>query len=111
MQEQEDFHKQVWQVAELIPHGKVTTYGAIAHYLNKPNAARMVGWAMNKSFSSMANIPAHRVVNRNGELTGKMHFGSPQLMEILLKEEGIEVENDRILNFDLYFWNPNIELL
>jgi methylated-DNA-protein-cysteine methyltransferase-like protein len=109
MQKEEDFFQQVWQVAQMIPHGKVTTYGAIANYLNKPNAARMVGWAMNKSFSSTQNIPAHRVVNRNGELTGKIYFGDPCLMEKLLKEEGVEVKNDKILNFHLYFWNPNNE--
>lgn len=110
MQKEEDFFRQVWQVVQLIPYGRFTTYGAIANYLNKPNASRMVGWAMNKSFSSSQNIPAHRVVNRNGELTGKMHFGDPSLMEKLLKEEGIEVCNDKINNFDTYFWNPNVEL-
>ncbi len=110
MQQKDDFFQQVWQVAQLIPYGKVTTYGAIANCLGKPNAARLVGWAMNKSFSSEQNIPAHRVVNRNGELTGKMHFGNPLLMEKLLKEEGIKVENNKILNLDSYFWNPNIEL-
>lgn len=105
-----DFFRQVWDVTALIPFGRVTSYGAIATYLGSPQSSRMVGWAMNKSHVSAINIPAHRVVNRNGLLTGKMHFGNPDWMEKLLNEEGIEVIDDQIVNFKNYFWDPNKEL-
>ena len=94
------FFEKVFQLAKLIPHGKVTSYGAIANYLGAKGSARMVGWAMNKSFSSTENIPAHRVVNRNGMLTGKHHFSTSYLMQQLLESEGIEVIDDKILNFN-----------
>lgn len=96
----------VFQVVKLIPEGKVTSYGAIANYLGLKSGARMVGYAMNASHSQ-ANIPAHRVVNRNGLLTGKHHFGNADEMERLLKLEGINVTDDKIQNFENHFWDPN----
>lgn len=105
------FHEQVWEVVKLIPKGKVTSYGAIAKYLSKAKASRMVGWAMNKAHQADAKVPAHRVVNRNGLLTGKNHFENINMMEQKLHQEGIKVENDKIINFDQHFWDPNIELL
>ncbi|MFH1297109.1 MAG: MGMT family protein [Bacteroidota bacterium] len=104
------FFKSVYDVVRLIPFGRVTSYGAIAEYLGSRGSARMVGWAMNASHSEVINLPAHRVVNRNGMLTGKRHFGAPGIMEQLLKSEGIEVEGDQIVNFEKYFWNPLTEL-
>ncbi len=89
----------------MIPKGKVTSYGAIANYLGSKGSARMVGWAMN-SAHQQTGIPAHRVVNRNGIITGKNHFSTPDEMKKLLNEEGIEVKNDQIINFDLVFWDP-----
>ena len=109
--ENDSFFQRVYDVAKLIPHGRVTSYGAIANYLGSKGAARMVGWAMNASHSSVEAIPAHRVVNRNGLLTGKHHFGSPGLMQQLLESENIEVKNDQILNFNLIFWDPAKELI
>ena len=103
------FHK-VYKVARLIPYGRVTSYGAIAAYLGAKGSARMVGWAMNASFTAKEDIPAHRVVNRLGMLTGKSHFGNPGLMQQLLENEGIEVADDRIVNFEKYFWDPIREL-
>jgi methylated-DNA-protein-cysteine methyltransferase related protein len=100
----------VYQVAALIPHGRVTSYGAIARYLGTARSARMVGWAMNNSHSQPLSVPAHRVVNRNGVLTGKHHFGSPNLMKELLLNEGLIIENDIILNFTERFWDPAKEL-
>jgi methylated-DNA-protein-cysteine methyltransferase related protein len=105
------FFDQVYQVAQLIPYGRFTTYGAIASYLGSKGSARMVGWAMNGSHHSLKNIPAHRVVNRIGMLTGKHHFGEPTLMQKLLESEGIKIENDQIIEFDKYFWDPAKELL
>jgi methylated-DNA-protein-cysteine methyltransferase-like protein len=102
----EDVHDVVCQ----IPRGRVTTYGAIANYLGTKMSARMVGWAMNASHHSPRSVPAQRVVNRNGMLSGKAHFATPTLMEELLKEEGVHVENDTIVNFKNIFWDPNVEL-
>lgn len=107
----QSFFEKVYQVVKLIPNGRVTSYGAIANYLGSRGSARMVGWAMNASHSSAAAIPAHRVVNRNGMLTGKHHFGSPGIMQQLLENEGIVVENDKILNFSKHFWDPSLELV
>ena len=107
----QSFFEKVYQVVKLIPNGRVTSYGAIANYLGSRGSARMVGWAMNASHSSAAPIPAHRVVNRNGMLTGKNHFGSPGIMQQLLENEGIIVENDKILNFSKHFWDPSSELV
>jgi len=90
----------------LVPHGRVTTYGAIARYLGSPGAARMVGWAMNQSHFHPEYIPAHRVVNRVGLLTGKHHFGSPGLMQELLENEGAIIRENRIVNLDDLFWDP-----
>ena len=97
--EHQSFFEPVYQVVRLIPYGRVTSYGAIAAFLGSKRSSRMVGWAMNASHSSIENIPAHRVVNRNGMLTGKFHFGEPGLRSQLLENEGIITENDRIVNF------------
>ncbi len=104
------FFQSVYEVVRLIPSGRVTSYGAIAEYLGSRGSARMVGWAMNASHTEVINLPAHRVVNRNGLLTGKRHFGAQGIMEQLLKSEGIEVKDDQIVDFDRHFWNPIIEL-
>lgn len=104
------FFQRVYSTVAQIPHGRVTSYGAIARYLGSGRSARMVGWAMNHSHHVEGNIPAHRVVNRAGMLTGKHHFGSPGLMQQLLENEGIGVEDDQIYNFEHYFWDPNTEL-
>lgn len=104
------FFSKVYEVVKLVPYGRVTSYGAIAEYLGSKGSARMVGWAMNASHSAPGNIPAHRVVNRRGLLTGKQHFGSPALMQQLLENEGIKVKNDQVVDFDNLFWNPMKEL-
>lgn len=104
-----DFFQQVYQVCELIPEGRITSYGAIAIYLGAARSSRMVGWAMNASHNYL-NVPAHRVVNRNGLLTGKFHFEGPKSMQRLLEKEGVEVMDDRIVEFDKLFWNPSVEL-
>lgn len=104
------FFEKVYQVAALVPYGRVTSYGAIARYLGSGRSARMVGWAMNGSHSHPLPVPAHRVVNRNGVLTGKHHFGTPNLMQELLENEGFVIEEDTILNFRERFWDPSIEL-
>jgi methylated-DNA-protein-cysteine methyltransferase related protein len=104
------FFELVYEVVKLIPKGRVTTYGAIAAYLGSKGSSRMVGWAMNASHLNVAQIPAHRVVNRNGMLTGKFHFGDPDLMAQLLMNEGAEIEDDRIVNFSQIFWNPAKEI-
>ena len=98
----------IYEVVRLIPHGRVTSYGAIAKYLGT-GGARMVGWAMN-ACHTMPEVPAHRVVNRNGVLTGKAHFGG-NIMQELLENEGLKVENDQIIDFQKYYWNPSDELL
>lgn len=105
-----DFYDQVYAVVRLIPAGKVTSYGAIAAYLGTTGSSRMVGWAMNKAGSQMPYVPAHRVVNRNGLLTGKHHFGSPTAMQELLEAEGIRVVENQIVDFEKHFWNPMTEL-
>jgi methylated-DNA-protein-cysteine methyltransferase-like protein len=99
----------IYQVVSLIPSGRVTTYGAIAGYLGSKGGARLVGWAMNASHGQ-ASIPAHRVVNRNGVLTGKNFFGGNRMQE-LLEAEGLTILNDQIQNFHSHFWDPSIELL
>jgi methylated-DNA-protein-cysteine methyltransferase-like protein len=106
----ETFFDRVYEVVKLVPNGRVTTYGAIARYLGSGGSARMVGWAMNSSHSSSVNIPAHRVVNRNGLLTGKHHFGGAEVMQQLLENEGIVVIDDRVIDFDKLFWDPAREL-
>ena len=103
--------EQVYAVVRLIPKGRVTSYGAIATYLGTAKSSRMVGWAMNGSHTVRPKVPAHRVVNRNGLLTGKHHFGSPTRMQELLEQERIRVEDDRIVDFKKLFWDPNTELI
>ena len=98
------------EVVRQIPKGRVSSYGAIARYLGTSLSARMVGWAMNAAHSVQPPVPAHRVVNRNGMLTGKAHFSPPTLMEELLKKEKIIVKEDKILDFNELFWDPSIEL-
>jgi methylated-DNA-protein-cysteine methyltransferase related protein len=110
MKKESDFFEQVWQVVELIPRGRVTSYGAIARYLGSPQASRTVGYAMNASHASTVKVPAHRVVNRNGLLTGKHWFGGSEVMQQLLESEGIAVMNDKIIDFEKYFWDPMKEL-
>ncbi len=105
-----DFFEKVYEVVKQVPAGRVTTYGAIANYLGTTGAARMVGWAMNASHSHAEFVPAHRVVNRNGLLTGKHHFDNPDAMKELLENEGIKVKNDKIVHFDSHFWDPLEEL-
>lgn len=105
-----DFFDMVYEVTKLIPYGRITSYGAIARYLGSGRSARMVGWALNISHSKPEFIPAHRVVNRNGLLTGKHHFGNSSTMEQLLVNEGINIEDDRIINFKEKFWDPATEL-
>ena len=104
-----NFFDKVYEVAKQIPYGKVTSYGAIANYLGATKSARMVGYAMNGSHNK--DVPAHRVVNRKGLLTGKHHFGDPTLMQKLLENEGIQVVDDKIVNFEKHFWDPAKELL
>lgn len=106
--ETESFFKRVYEVAKLIPYGKVTSYGAIAKYLGAAKSARIVGYAMNGSFGK--DVPAHRVVNRKGLLTGKHHFEGTNLMQQLLESEGIEIIDNQIQNLEAVFWNPLVEL-
>ena len=110
MTQNSGFFQRVYEVVRLIPHGRVTTYGAIASYLGAPGAARMVGWAMNQSHTESEFVPAHRVVNRVGLLTGKHHFDGPELMQELLENEGAIIEENRIQNMDEMFWDPIREL-
>lgn len=106
--EEQNFFDKVYEVARKIPYGRVTSYGAIAKYLGAARSARMVGWAMNNS--SEKDVPAHRVVNRVGVLTGKHHFGGTNLMQQLLENEGIKVRDNQIVDFQKYFWDPAKEL-
>ncbi|MCP9198733.1 MGMT family protein [Gramella sp. GC03-9] len=103
------FFQRVYEVCRQIPEGRVTSYGAIAKYLGAAKSARMVGWAMNSSHS-LEDVPAHRVVNRNGVLTGKHHFGGSDAMQQLLEAEGVEVDDLKVLNFKELFWDPMKEL-
>lgn len=107
---QQNFFRDVYEVVRLIPKGRVSTYGAIANYLGTKSSARMVGWAMNGAGDVLPKVPAHRVVNRNGMLSGKQHFKTPTLMEELLKKEKVLVEKDTIQNFKKHFWDPAVEL-
>lgn len=108
MEEKQNFFEKAHNVARQIPFGRVTSYGAIAEYLGAKRSAQMVGWAMNNSHDK--NVPAHRVVNRKGLLTGKHHFEGTNLMQQLLENEGIVVIDNQIQNFEEVFWNPNTEL-
>lgn len=105
-QKEDNFFEQVYAIARQIPKGRVTSYGAIARCLGAKSSARMVGWAMNGAHAIKPKIPAHRVVNRNGMLSGKHHFATPTQMEELLKKEGILVKNDTVVDFDKKFWDP-----
>tara|TARA_R110002096_G_scaffold247698_1_gene440091 strand:- start:160 stop:519 length:360 start_codon:yes stop_codon:yes gene_type:complete len=104
------FFQDVWDVACLIPKGRVTSYGAIAKYLGSPSAARMVGWAMNACSAAKEHVPAQRVVNRIGMLSGKVHFDGSNLMQELLESEGVKVENNQVVDFEKLFWDPMAEL-
>jgi len=106
----DSFFERVYEVVKKVPYGRVTTYGAIASYLGLKKSSRMVGWAMNASHSHHESIPAHRVVNRNGILTGKFHFGDFNTMQQLLESEGLKIYNDSIINFELHFWDPKVEI-
>lgn len=104
------FYDQVFEIARLIPKGRVTSYGAIAKALGAGGSARMVGYAMSNAGMAQPKVPAHRVVNSSGLLTGKFHFSPPELMEELLAQEGIKVEKDKIKDFKKVFWDPLLEL-
>lgn len=104
------FYEKVYEVVRLVPPGRVTSYGAIAKYLGAARSSRLVGWAMNVSHGVVPLVPAHRVVNRQGLLSGKAHFGDVNAMEAKLTAEGIEVINDQIQHFDRIFWDPEKEL-
>uniref|UniRef100_UPI00404A9E77 MGMT family protein n=1 Tax=Flavobacterium sp. TaxID=239 RepID=UPI00404A9E77 len=103
---EDNFFERVYEVARQIPYGKVTSYGAIAKAIGSARSARMVGWAMNASHNK-EDIPAHRVVNRSGLLTGKFHFEGSNLMQQLLESEGIKVVDNKIINFEKHFWEPD----
>ena len=108
--EPRSIYADIFDIVRQIPRGRVTSYGAIAAYLGTRSGARLVGWAMNASHTQAPDIPAHRVVNRNGVLTGKHHFATPDLMETRLKEEGLLIIEDTIQHFDRHFWDPAIAL-
>lgn len=108
--ETRNFFLDVYDVARQIPKGRVTSYGAIATYLGAASSSRMVGWAMSASHRCTPKVPAQRVVNRNGHLSGKLHFATPTQMEELLKKEGVAVKNDVVVNFKEIFWDPAKEL-
>ena len=107
-EEKSNFFKNAQDVARLIPKGRVTSYGAIAKYLGSAKSARMVGWAMNASKNT--DVPAHRVVNRFGLLSGEKHFSTPTEMQLLLRKEGVDVKKQHIQNFKELFWDPSLEL-
>ena len=110
MKESHNFFERVYKIARLIPYGKVTNYGSIAKYLGAAKSARMVGWAMNNSHNQMQEVPAHRVVNRKGLLTGKHHFDGTNLMQQLLESEGIIIIENQIQELEKVFWDPMKEL-
>ena len=111
MTQHSGFFQRVYEVVRMVPHGRVTSYGAIARYLGSPGAARMVGWAMNQSHTASKYVPAHRVVNRVGLLTGKHHFEGTELMRELLENEGAIIVDNRIINLEKMFWDPVEELV
>ncbi|MCC5932575.1 MAG: MGMT family protein [Cyclobacteriaceae bacterium] len=104
-----NYYEDVLDVVRQIPQGRVSTYGAIAAYLGLKSGARMVGWVLNQSLLH-SEVPAHRVVNRQGLLTGRMHFSGPSVMQTLLESEGIQVVNHQVMNFQEKFWDPSVEL-
>ena len=107
-QKNDSFFEKVYDVVRLVPFGRVTTYGAIARFIGSAQSSRMVGWALNASHS-FTDVPAHRVVNRNGMLTGKQHFGTSDTMQELLENEGVEVVENKIIYFEKLFWDPMSE--
>ncbi|TKC05027.1 MGMT family protein [Pedobacter frigoris] len=107
---EQSFYDQVFELVKLIPKGRVTSYGAIAKGLGSGGSARMVGYAMSNAHLAASPIPAHRVVNSSGLLTGKFHFSEPNLMQELLEKEGVVVKDDKIQNFKKHFWDPLVEL-
>lgn len=111
MQNDISFFQKVYEVTKKIPFGRVTSYGAIACYLGTARSARMVGWALNNSYYYPEYIPAHRVVNRKGLLTGKNHFGGEHTMKELLESENIEIKDNKVVHFSNVFWDPNKELI
>jgi len=110
VKDSDNFFERVYKIARLIPFGRVTSYGAIAAYLGTAKSARMVGWAMNNSHNQKDEVPAHRVVNRKGLLTGKHHFKGTNLMQQLLENEGIVIVENQIQQFEKFFWSPVEEL-
>ncbi len=105
----ESYFTRVFELTSKIPAGRITTYGSIADYLAL-GSARMVGWALNKSFGGETFVPAHRVVNRKGELSGRGHFPTPSMMQELLEQEGVIIDNNKVKDFDKHYWNPSEEL-
>lgn len=110
MKKNDQFFEKVYEITRLIPCGRVTTYGAIAKYIGSPQSARIVGWALNNSHSFPEFVPAHRVINRNGVLTGKHHFRHENMMKELLESEGVTVKNDVVTDFKKLYWDPCKEL-
>ena len=110
MLKERNFFEDVFEVVRLIPTGRLTNYGSIAKYLGTGLSSRMVGWAMNASHVAHPSVPAQRVVNRNGMLTGKHHFATPTLMQELLEKEGVKVKNDKVVDFQQLYWDPEKEL-
>lgn len=106
-----NFYEQVYEIARLVPKGRVTSYGAIAKSLGAAKSSRMVGHAMAFAGTAQPKVPAHRIVNSSGLLTGKFHFSPPELMEELLAQEGVQVKNDKVVNFKKVFWNPIEEII
>jgi methylated-DNA-protein-cysteine methyltransferase related protein len=109
--ENKNFFEKVYDITRLIPEGRVSSYGAIAKYIGSPGASRMVGWALNNCHTVSDFVPAHRVVNRNGILSGKHHFRHENHMQELLESEGVCIENNKVIDFQKLFWNPNLELV
>lgn len=109
MKDYSNFFNNVYEVVRNIPEGRITSYGSIAKFLGVARSARMVGWAMNQAHF-LEDVPAHRVVNRSGRLTGKAHFTEEGQMQNLLEKEGIKIENDEVVDFEKHFWDPSVEL-
>lgn len=107
---EQSFYDQVFEVVRLIPRGRVTSYGAIAKSLGSGGSARMVGYAMSNAQLAQPPVPAHRVVNSAGLLTGKFHFETPDLMQELLEKEGLSIKEDKVQNFKVHFWDPLVEI-
>ena len=110
MIEKNGFFERVYEITKKIPYGRVSTYGAIAQYLGTGNSSRVVGWALNSSRGLSPFISAHRVVNRNGSLSAKRHFGGSLIMKQLLENEGIRIKDDKVVDFEKLFWDPRLEL-